>query len=481
MKDFNNYLNTIGEIGYVEEILNSVAYVSGLPKATLNEVLLFASGGQGFVLSMNEDFLEVLILKDGDIKVGMKVARTGQFLGVKVGEALLGKRLTGLGEVVDLGETKLEEERKIDVPPTPILKRKNITKPLETGVSVVDLVVPIAKGQRELIIGDRNTGKTSFLHQVILNQARKGTICIYVGIGKKRVSIKRFREEFAQAGISERTIIVASSAAESAGVIFITPYIGMTVAEYFKDKGYDVLIVLDDMSTHAKYYREISLLTRRFPGRNSYPGDIFYVHSRLLERAGSFEKGSITCLPVAETVLGDLSGYIQTNLMSMTDGHIYFDSDFMNQGKFPPVNPFLSVTRVGLQAQTPLIKDTSRSLTTFLVSYDRLRQYMHFGAELTQNVRNILEFGQKVESFFSQSSRDLVPLNLGVFFLACIWANVWKDISLSDLEKRNSEYLKVYAENPAFQKKIDDLVAKSTTLDGLVLEIKQNQEEILKQ
>ncbi len=484
MKDFNYYLNTINEIGYIDEVINSVVYVSGLPKASPGEILLFDGGGMGQIMSLGEEFLEVLVFSNSELKVGTKVARTGTVLTVDVGEHLLGKRLDGLGNIVEPNDTKLDglkiEKRNIDMAPPPMIDRTSVTKPLETGVSIVDLVVPIAKGQRELIIGDRNTGKTSFLHQVMLNQARQGTVCVYAGIGKKRVSIKRIKDQFEEKGIMPNTVIVASGAADPAGLVFITPYVAMTIAEYFRDLGKDVLIVLDDMSNHAKYYREISLLTKRFPGRNSYPGDIFYIHSKLIERAGSFKKGTITCLPVAESLLGDLSGYIQTNLMSMTDGHIFFDSELMNEGTFPPVNPFLSVTRVGLQAQSVLIKDTSRSLTTFLVSFEKLRQYMHFGAELTESVRKTLDFGTKIGKFFSQSSTTLIPTNLSVFILACIWADIWKGLIPSAVEEKITVFLKNYQENKAFKTKVDTLINGSTSLIILVKKIKADEEEIAK-
>lgn len=484
MKDFNYYLNNIGEIGYVDEVINSVAYISGLPTASPGEVLLFESGGKGNVLSLDKDVLEVLLFSNEDLKVGTKVARTGEILTIEVGDHLLGKHLDGLGNEIEVDKSNTKElkteKRAIDVPPPPIVDRVMLTKPLETGVSVVDIVVPIAKGQRELVIGDRNSGKSSFLHQVILNQARKGTICIYASIGKKRISVRRIHDQFKENGIIDRTIIVSTTASDPAGLVFITPYVAMTIAEYFRDKGLDVLIVLDDMSNHAKYYREISLLLKRFPGRNSYPGDIFYVHSKLIERAGSFKKGSITCLPVAESLQGDLSGYIQTNLMSMTDGHIFFDGELLNQGVFPPVNTFLSVTRVGLQAQTPLIKDTSRLLTTFLVSFEKLRQYMHFGAELTESVRKTLDFGTKIENFFSQPSNTLVPTELSVFILACIWTDLWKSITSKDWEKKIAELTKVYNENQNFRTKVNTYISSSNTLDILVGKIRADRDEIEK-
>lgn len=477
--DFKKCLEEIGEVGYVEELINSVAYVSGLPKVTTNEVLVFEDGGIGYVLSIDVELTEVLIFSKSKITVGSRVARTGKYLKVKLGTDLLGKRLDGLGNATSGdSEMKFTEERLVDTTPLPIMDRTKLTKPLETGVSVVDLVVPIAKGQRELIIGDRNTGKTSFLQQVILNQAQAETVCIYCGIGKKRVAIKRFEESFKEKGIWPNSIIIAASASEPAAMVYITPYTAMTIAEYFRDQGRDVLLILDDMTTHAKYYREISLLTKRFPGRNSYPGDIFFIHSRLIERAGSFAKASITCLPVAESTLGDLSGFVQTNLMSMTDGHIYLDSDMMSEGRFPPVNPFLSVTRVGLQAQSPLFKDISRNLTTFLVAYEKLKAYMHFGAELTETVRKTLSFGEKIDNFFSQPSTILRKANLSGFVLGCIWADIWRELALADLEQKINYLKDLYEKDNGFRLRVDELIGRHIHFADLVQTIRENQDKI---
>src|SRR4030042_876615 len=370
MKDFQYYLDNIGEIGYVAQNIHSLVYISGLPGAHPNEVVIFENKDMGLVLSMSREYLEVLVFANTQIRAGSKVVRTGEHVEIGVGSGLLGRMINPLGLPLDnKGEIKDLTSSLIDINPPKIIERKNIEKPLLTGVALVDLISPLGKGQRELVIGDRKTGKTEFLLQPVTTQAKLGTVCIYAVIGQKQIDIKKLNEFFVSGGIVQNTILVASSSSDSPGLIYLTLYSAMTIAEYFRDKGMDVLVVLDDMTSHARYYREMSLLARRFPGRSSYPGDIFYVQAKLVERAGNFKKGSITCLPVAESVLGDLSGYIQTNLMSMTEGHIFFDIDLISQGKRPAVNPFLSVTRVGHQTQTPLQRDVSREISVFLVTY----------------------------------------------------------------------------------------------------------------
>jgi len=347
MDVFDTYLEKLEEVGFADRVLHSIVYVKGIPGAKINEVVVFESGETGYVLSLDGDFVEVVLLSISQVKVGTRVARTDRVLQVVVGDELLGKVVDPLGNVVSKmdpdqdtqrkpGDVKLES-RKIDISPPGMTMRRNINKPFETGVTLVDLVVPLGTGQRELIVGDRKTGKTQFLLQVMHTQALRGTVCIYTTIAKKKLDIKLIEDFVKEKNISRNVLIVATKSDDPAGLVFLTPYSAMTMAEYFRDRVENVLIILDDMSAHAKYYREITLLARRFPGRSSYPGDIFYVHSRLLERAGNFtvkmktdegkieeKEAAITCLPIAELVLSDFSGYIQTNLMAMTDGHIFF-------------------------------------------------------------------------------------------------------------------------------------------------------------
>ena len=480
MKDFNYYLDQIGEIGFVEQSVHSLVYVSGLPEAHPNEVVIFESGDIGQIISMGRVSIEVLVFSNTQVLVGSKVVRTGEFLKIGVGTDLLGRMISPLGIPLDKNSaiTGLTQ-RPIDVTPPKIIERKNVEKPLLTGVTLVDLIAPLSKGQRQLIIGDRKTGKTEFLLQTIITQAKLGAVCIYAVIGQKQVDIKKLSEFFVSEGISQNTLIVASSSSDPAGLIFLTPYAAMTIAEFWKDKGMDVLLVLDDMTSHARNYREISLLARRFPGRSSYPGDIFYVHAKLIERAGNFNKGSITCLPVAESILGDLSGYIQTNLMSMTDGHIFFDIDLYSQGKRPAVNPFLSVTRVGHQTQTPLQRDVSRELSSFLVSYERMKQFMHFGAEVGETAKNILSLGSRIDLFFNQSGAKTIEINSSILIMAGLWAGIWSETKLEDLKGEIEQITLSYATDDNFKKSVDALIEKSKTFSEIITTLRRDSQIIV--
>src|SRR5258708_6500429 len=292
---------------------------------TFQEIIIFETGEAGVILSMSREQVEILLLSQSTIKAGTRVTRTGAKQEMPVGFELLGKAVNPFGQPLNTSQTieKPKVSRPIDISPSGINTRKRIEQSFETGVTLVDMLIPLGKGQRQLLIGDRKTGKTSFLYQTILKQASLGTICIYPGIGKKTTDIKRVESFFHTTGIENNTVIIATSSEDPAGVIYLTPYAAMALAEYFRDEGHDVLVVMDDLFTHAKFYREIMLIGRRFPGRNAYPADIFYTHARLLERAGNFvlpngSEHSITCLPVVESVEGDIAGFIQTNLMSMT-------------------------------------------------------------------------------------------------------------------------------------------------------------------
>ncbi|MFC1621848.1 F0F1 ATP synthase subunit alpha [Patescibacteria group bacterium] len=356
--DFQTCLQEIEELGYVQLVKPPVVQVQGLPGARPRELVLFESGGIGYVLGMTNEYVEVLLLGDPRIGIGSKVARTNKNLTVPVHTSFLGQSLNPLCE--GSGPFPSDPEfRAVDVFTSPeIAKRSRITKPFLTGVTLVDLMIPLGRGQRELVVGDRKIGKTEFLLQTMLKQAKEDVICIYASIAKRKADIRNIEDFAKEEGIMDKLLMVISASTDPLGLIYITPYTAMALAEYFKDQGHDVLLILDDLTTHAKFYREISLVNNKFPGRGSYPGDIFYTHARLLERAGNFktDKGpkSITCLVVAETVEGDISGYIQTNLMAITDGHIFFDKDYFEEGRRPAINHFLSVTRVGRQTQSRL-------------------------------------------------------------------------------------------------------------------------------
>src|SRR3989344_6195922 len=384
MNNFNNLLEKTGEVGYVRMIVNEIVYADGLPSARPGELIIFENGERGKVLSLSPDSVEILAFSKKPIKVGGKIARTGSPIAIPVGTELLGKIIDSFGSSFDNTSLiqKTRDYRSIEVTPLGIMSRRKIIRQLETGVGIVDIMLPIGHGQRQLVIGDRKTGKTNFLLQTIVSAARAGNICIYTAIGKKKIDIKKVEEYFIENKVNDKVIIIASTSQDPAGNIFITPYSAMTIAEYFRDRGQNTLLILDDLSTHAKFYREISLLANKFPGRNSYPGDIFSLKSKLLERSGNFlvnnSEAAITCMPVVESSQGDFSGYIQTNIMSMTDGHIYFDNNLFTEGRRPAVNPFLSVTRVGRQTQTELERTISRELISFLTLREKIENFAHF-------------------------------------------------------------------------------------------------------
>lgn len=479
MTIFEQYLEKTREMGVIIEIIHSIAHVSGLPHALPQEIVLFETGEFGQILALTPSYAEVMIFSKEPPRVGTKVTRTDRMLEIPTGPELLSHTIDPFGAPLDPNKpfTRPQDVRAIDIQPSGFSTRKRISTPFYTGVSLVDLMIPLGRGQRELIIGDRKTGKTHFLMQTALYQAKQGTLVIYAGIGKKKLEIKKMEEFFQEAGISQNTIIVASSSHDPVGVIYLTPYTAMAIAEYYKDNGTNVLLILDDLSTHAKFYREISLLGKRFPGRNSYPGDIFYTHARLLERAGNFitSKGenSITCLPVVETTQGDLSGYIQTNLMSMTDGHIYFDIDLWVKGRRPGINTFLSVTRVGRQTQTDLNRSVSRELNSFLTLYDKMQNFVHFGAELTTSVKETLTQGDKILDFFTITSDKDIPEQLQLILFSLLWQGTWQKKPFMTMRDDITKMISQYQTDAPFREQVAGLVQKNTSFNGLLNDVRQ--------
>lgn len=428
---FNDYLQKTGEYGVVHQVNHPIVFIEGLPTVKTHEVIMFESGQKGEIFTINRGHVEARVFSHEPVKVGTKVARTDQLLSIPVGEELLGHTINPLGEPLDPSDmyTKPAESRELDANPIGISGRQKITKQLVTGISLVDLLLPLGMGQRELIIGDRKTGKTSLLMTAIKKQVYEGIIAIYVAIAKKKSDIKKLQEFFKEEKIMDKIIIVATSSYDSPSLIYETPYAAMSIAEYFRDKGVSTLIILDDLSTHAKFYRELSLLARRFPGRDSYPGDIFYTHSKLLERAGNFKhptakEVAISCLPVIEIVEGDFTGYISTNVMGITDGHLYLDSNIYYQGMRPAVNIPLSVTRVGRQTLDKLSREINKTLTSFLSQYDKLQNLSHFGQELTDDVKKSLRIGDIMYKFFNQPYQLTVPKQVQMVIISMILQNL---------------------------------------------------------
>ncbi len=459
------------EEGEVVEIYESFVHAKGLSDVFLGEIVAFEQGVHGQVVSVKGDGVEILVLSRQVILPHSKVAKTGLPLTVTLGEGILGHTLDAFGYAKDERRFKSDfpDERQVNIFPTGIVERLSIKRFMSTGMPLVDLVLPVGWGQRELIIGDRKTGKTHFLLQTVLNQAKLGRVCVYGAIGKRKEEIKAIETFFQKYGIELNTVIVAADSYDSPGEIFLAPYTAMTIAEYFRDKGLDVLLVLDDLTTHAKYYREFSLVGKRFPGRESYPGDVFHVHSKLLERAGCFKVGkgeaSITCLPVAESMGADFTGYIQTNLMSITDGHLYFDNDIFLKGRRPAVNPFLSVTRVGRQTQPKLFRDIGIKLTGILKKHENMQRFLSFGQELGPEAKNILSLGDSLYKFFNQVGYAVYPPNLQVVLVSLLTIGYWNGEGAENI-------LAVYTNREKYKDVVDTLVTESNTLDELNQKVK---------
>ena len=427
MREFERYLEKTGEVGEITAISNFIVQVSGLPGLKLNEMIITESKKKGMVFSLGKKTAKILTFEK-NLKVKEKVARTGKTFQVPVSKNLLGRIVNPLVKPIDglvpiIGEKEYLKTQR-DAPG--VIKRERIKKPLDTGIMMVDFLVPIGYGQRELVIGDSKTGKTTFLLQTIVNQAKQGIICVYVGIGKETSAIKFVEDYLKKAKVFEKVIMVISLARDPSTLNYLAPFSGITIAEYFRDKGKNVLIIFDDLITHSKFYREISLLAERIPGRSCYPADIFHIQAALLERAGNiktkFGPISITALPVAETLENDLSGYIQTNLMAMTDGHIFFDSEEFRKGKRPAINAFLSVSRVGNQTKNQIEKEITQWIKKNLVEYQRAMVLSQFGTELSSNTKKILELGKKIEILFEQGPKTTIPYPLRIFlFGLLIW------------------------------------------------------------
>jgi len=449
MQDYKYYLEQFGEYGEVTEIKNSLVVVEGLPNLRINEIVVFEAGGYGQVTDISDGLCRVAILKkSSQIKSGEKVSRSDSLLTVPVSEEFLGTMIDPLGGIISPENRKLEktEYRSIETEIGGIDKRAKINKQLLTGVTMVDMLLPLGNGQKELVIGDRKTGKTSFLLTTVKNQIKLNKVVIFASIGKKKTDIKKLYEYFVAENLIDRMIFIVSGSDDSENLIHLTPYTAMTMAEYFKDRGIDTLVILDDLSIHAKNYREIAINSEKFPGRESYPGDIFYLHAHLLERAGNFRLDfpkatiartvSITCLPVAETIEGDLSGYITTNLMGITDGHIYFDRAIFTKGRRPAINLPLSVTRVGRQTQAPIYQQANHEITAFLSEYESLQNLAHFGAELSPNVKKVITRGERIIQVFDQKYSEIISSEMQLILLALAYSESFFDVDIKMLKEK---------------------------------------------
>ena len=433
------------EIGYVISVGDGISKVHGLDKCKANELLEFSNGSYGMALNLEETFVSCVLLgSDVGIKEGSVVKRTGRVVSVPTGEGLIGRVVDALGNPLDgKGPIGITEYSPIERRAYGIIERKSVSVPLQTGIKAIDSMIPIGRGQRELIIGDRQTGKTVIATDTIINQKGKDVICIYVAIGQKQSTVTGVVDTLYRAGAMDYTIVVSSTAGDPAPLQYIAPYAGCTMGEYFMDKGRDVLVIYDDLSKHAVAYRALSLLIRRPPGREAYPGDVFYLHSRLLERAArlapEYGGGSLTALPIIETQAGDVSAYIPTNVISITDGQIFLESELFHSGVRPAVNPGISVSRVGGNAQIKAMKKVSGKLKLLYSQYRELQSFAQFGSDLDADTKSRLDQGARIVEVLKQGRNSPIAVELQVAIIYAVVNNMLKEIDVADISRFESE------------------------------------------
>ncbi len=427
------------DTGYVVTVGDGISRVYGLDKCCSGELLEFCNGTLGMALNLEENSVSAVLLgRDVGIGEGSVVKRTGKVVSVPVGEALMGRVVDALGQPLDgLGPIEPSEHYPIERRAYGIIERKSVSVPLQTGIKAIDSMVPIGRGQRELIIGDRQTGKSVIATDTIINQKGKDVICIYVAIGQKQSTVTGVVETLKRAGAMDYTIVVCANASDPAPLQYIAPYSGCAMGEYFMDKGRDALIIYDDLSKHAVAYRALSLLIRRPPGREAYPGDVFYLHSRLLERAARLSPecggGSLTALPIIETQAGDVSAYIPTNVISITDGQIFLESELFRSGVRPAVNPGISVSRVGGNAQIKAMKKVSGQLKLLYSQYRELQSFAQFGSDLDADTKARLAQGERIVEVLKQGRGQPVAVELQVAIIYAVVNNMLADIDVKDI------------------------------------------------
>ena len=446
IKNYNAKIQ-LGDVGTVVTVGDGIVRIHGLEKCMLNELLEFENGVQCMAMNLEQDFVGAVMLgSDEEIKEGSTVKRTGSIVSVPVGEELLGRVVNSLGQPIDgKGAILAKETRPIEKIASGIITRKPVTVPLQTGIKAIDSMIPIGRGQRELIIGDRQTGKTAIAIDTIINQKGKDVICIYVAIGQKNSTVAGVVEQLRAGGALDYSIVVSATASELAPLQYIAPYSGCTMGEYFMEKGKDVLVVYDDLSKHAVAYRTLSLLLKRPPGREAYPGDVFYLHSRLLERAARLNEnyggGSLTALPIIETQAGDVSAYIPTNVISITDGQIYLESELFNAGVRPAVNPGISVSRVGGNAQIKAMKKVAGTLKLDYSQYRELQSFAQFGSDLDKDTKDRLAKGERIVEVLKQDQNSPLEVEEQVVIIYAVVHNFLKDIPVEKIKQYQADLL----------------------------------------
>lgn len=443
IRDYRSKIE-LTDTGTVVTVGDGIARVHGLERCMSGELIEFENKTMGMALNLEQDFVGTVLLgSDDGIREGGSVKRTGKIVSVPVGDALMGRVVNALGQPIDgKGAILTNETRPIESPAFGIITRQSVNRPLQTGIKAIDSMIPIGRGQRELIIGDRQTGKTTIALDTIINQKGKNVICIYVAIGQKRSTVANVVDTLEKAGAMEYSIVVSATASEMAPLQYIAPYSGVAMAEYFMLQGKDVLCVYDDLSKHAVAYRTMSLLLKRPTGREAYPGDVFYLHSRLLERACNLNKdyggGSITALPIIETQAGDVSAYIPTNVISITDGQIFLESELFFSGVRPAVNPGISVSRVGGSAQIKAMKKVSGSLKLLYSQYRELQAFSQFGSDLDKDTKDRLAQGERIVEVLKQNKNSPLPVEHQVIIIYAVVNNYLKKIDVSDVKEFES-------------------------------------------
>ena len=435
------YENAIqqNETGTILMVGDGIARASGLVNCMAGELLEFEDGNFGMAQNLEENSVSIVIFgSDENIGEGQTVKRTGKVVSVPVGEAMIGRVVNALGQPIDgAGPIDTKEFRPVETKAPGICERRSVYQPLQTGIKAIDSMIPIGRGQRELIIGDRQTGKTTIATDTIINQKGKDVLCIYVAIGQKRSTVASLVENLTRNGAMDYTIVVAATASESNPMQYIAPYAGCAMGEYFMNQGKDVLIIYDDLSKHAVAYRALSLLIRRPPGREAYPGDVFYLHSRLLERAAKLDDehggGSLTALPIIETQAGDVSAYIPTNVISITDGQIFLETELFHSGIMPAVNPGISVSRVGGDAQIKAMKKVAGTLKLIYSQYRELQSFAQFGSDLDADTKARLEQGARIVEVLKQSQNAPVPVEKQVAILYAVTKGILENVKVEDV------------------------------------------------
>lgn len=475
IQDFNKSTEYSKNLGTVVEVGDGIAIIYGLQDVILGELLEFKDDVFGMVMNLEEDSLSAVLLGEANkVKEGDTVKGTGKVMTVPVGEAMLGRVVDALGRTIDgKGEIKTTTRYAIERKAPSIISRESVNSPLETGIKCIDALIPIGKGQRELIIGDRQSGKTAIAVDTIINQKGKNVICIYVAIGQKNSSVAAIFDKLNTFGAMDYSIILNASASELSPLLYIAPFAGMSMAEYFMEQGKDVLIVFDDLSKHAIAYRALSLLLKRSPGREAYPGDIFYLHSRLLERAAKLNKklggGSITALPIIETLAGDISAYIPTNVISITDGQIFLSTDLFNAGQRPAVDVGLSVSRVGSNAQYRIMKQVSSSMKMEIANYNELASFAQFGSDIDKKTKDTIKHGEILCEALKQDQYSPYTSEREVIEIYAV-----KNRFLDDLETKDvPEFLEDLWEymNNFYKNIIDEIKKKKVLNDELESEL----------